>query len=74
MDLSSVEPGDIIRARVRGDEFLAFVEAKDYRSLTVNPVEHRVTYRTVKSSQVVALWKKSKQGPRSRASKEATHA
>lgn len=74
MDLTTVTPGDIIEAQVKGRKFLAFVEEKHYRSLVVNPVQHGVTYRTVKSTQVLGLWKKSKQRPRSRPQKkESVH-
>lgn len=75
MDLTNVHPGDIIEAKVKDRVFLAFVEAKQYGSLVVNPVERDITYRRVRSLQVLRLWVLSKQRPRSRLSdkKEAVH-
>jgi hypothetical protein len=73
MDLTTVHPGDIIEAEVNSRKFLAFVEAKHYRSLTVTPVQREITYRTVKSTEVQRLWLLSKQRPRQRNTKEAVH-
>lgn len=75
MDLTTVHPGDIIEAKIKGRVFLAFVEDKRYRSLVVNPVQREITYHSVKSTEVLRLWVLSKQRPRSRRrnTKEEAH-
>ena len=61
MNISNVKVGDIVECDVRGTVFKALVSgASDKGQLGVDPFAKAVTYRTVKSRQVVAHWRKSK--------------
>lgn len=67
MRLSAIQPGDLVLCDVRGVRFHAEVTAKQPRGLTVSPITANITYREVKSSQVVRHWR----APRTRAGGES---
>lgn len=60
MNLATVRPGDLIRADVRGNRFIAEVIDKEPGQLELAPVAGTFlpTYR-VKARQVVEHWRKA---------------
>ena len=60
MTLHGVNPGDIVLADQKGRRFYAVVTERRERELEVEPLDRRVTYRTVKAREVVGIWRKSR--------------
>ena len=60
MTLSGVNPGDIVLADRKGRRFYALVTERRERELEVEPLDRRVTYRTVKAREVLGIWRKSR--------------
>ena len=58
MKLVSVRAGDIVEVDIRGQRFLAKVEAKDQTGLDVEPLCRGVSYRRATSRQVCSHWSK----------------
>jgi hypothetical protein len=62
MTLGGVGPGDIVLADRKGRRFYAIVVQRRERELEVEPIDRRVTYRHVKSREVLGIWRKSRAG------------
>lgn len=62
MTLQNVKIGDVVQCDVRGRQFYALVIDKLPRALQVRPITHNITYTEVKSTQVIAHWRKAKNG------------
>ena len=60
MTLGGVNPGDIVLADRKGRRFYAVVVERRERELEVDPIDRRVTYRTVKAREVIGIWRKSR--------------
>lgn len=60
MTLGGVNPGDIVLADRKGWRFYALVVERRERELEVEPLDRRVSYRTVKAREVLAIWRKSR--------------
>ncbi len=60
MSLGGVNPGDIVLAERNGWRFYALVTERRERALELEPLDRRVSYRTVKAREVVAVWRKSR--------------
>lgn len=68
MNLTAVEPGDVIKADVRGRVFYALVDEKkttkgSQAELKVTPITPNISYYHLEANQVTDHWKK----PRRRA-------
>lgn len=59
MKLQSIRPGDIVGCDVRGQRFLAMVEAREAGAVSVDPIKRGVTYRRVTARQVKEHWRKA---------------
>lgn len=54
-------PGDILGIDIRGRQFLALYEAEtEDGDLSVKPLAPNISYYTVRTRDVVTLWRKSK--------------
>ena len=60
MTLGGVNPGDIVLADRKGRRFYAVVTERRERELEVQPIDRRVTYRTVKAREVLGIWRKGR--------------
>jgi hypothetical protein len=60
MTLGGVNPGDIVLADRKGRRFYALVTDRRERELEVEPIDRRVTYRTIKAREVMGIWRKSR--------------
>ena len=60
MTLGGVNPGDIVLADRKGRRFYALVVERRERELEVEPIDRRITYRTVKAREVLGIWRKSR--------------
>ena len=60
MTLGGVNPGDIVLADRKGRRFYALVVERRERELDVEPIDRRISYRTVKAREVVGVWRKSR--------------
>lgn len=63
MNLTAVEPGDVIKADVRGRVFYALVDEKktakgSQTELKVTPITPNISYYHLEANQVVEHWKK----------------
>ena len=63
MNLSNIYVGDIVLCDVKGRRFYALVEGKEPRALNVDPIS-RASWRRVKSTEVIAHFRRSKSGVR----------
>ncbi len=69
MRLDGINPGDLIRASVRGRVFHALVRGTQPGGLAVEPIEKNITYRQVKARDVIEHWAKRGR-PRAEAERE----
>ena len=60
MTLGGVNPGDIVLADRKGRRFYALVVERRERELEIEPIDRRVTHRTVKAREVIGIWRKSR--------------
>jgi hypothetical protein len=60
MTLGGVNPGDIVLADRKGRRFYAVVTERRERELEVEPIDRRISYRTVKAREVLGIWRKSR--------------
>ena len=60
MTFGGVNPGDIVLADRKGRRFYAVVTERRERELEVEPIDRRVTYRTVKAREVLGIWRGSR--------------
>jgi len=61
MNLSSVQPDDVVLVDKRGYRFHAVVtEAPRGGEIRVRPIDQRTTWRHATAREVVAHWRKSK--------------
>ncbi len=58
MTLGGVNPGHIVLDR-KG-RFYALVTARRERALELEPLDRRVSYRTVKAREVLGIWRQSR--------------
>lgn len=56
--LDGINPGDVVRASVRGRVFHALVKGTDPAGLQVEPLERGISYRHVKARDVLEHWAK----------------
>ena len=56
MRLDGIDPGDMIRASVRGRVFHALVRGATPGGLQIEPIERYITYRQIKAHAVVEHW------------------
>lgn len=69
MRLGGIRAGDLVLCDVRGARFHAEVTACDDDGLAVRPLKRAITYRHVRSRQVIAHWRKAgRSNPQSAAS------
>jgi hypothetical protein len=66
MTLSAVAAGDIVLADRKGRRFYAIVTERTATGLSVQPLDTRITYRTVTAREVIGLWRK-RRAPNARA-------
>ena len=50
----------IMLADRKGRRFYALVTDRRERELEVEPIDRRVTYRTIKAREVIGIWRKSR--------------
>lgn len=62
MKLAGVKAGDIVRCDIKGRQFLATVNAKTARYLSITPVCRGVTYRSATARETVEHWSRRKNG------------
>lgn len=60
MRTTSINPGDIVHSEIRGQGFYAKVTDKTDDGLAVEPLDRRVTFRTVTARQIVGHYRKAK--------------
>lgn len=60
MTLGGTNPGDIVLADRKGRRFYALVTERRERELEVEPIDRRISYRTVKAREVLGIWRKSR--------------
>jgi hypothetical protein len=60
MTLGGINPGDIVLADRKGRRFYAVVTERRERELEVEPIDRRISYRTVKAREVLGIWRKSR--------------
>ena len=58
MNLTSVNPGDIVQCDVRGIKFYATVEETLKGELSIKPLTRHINHYHVKATQVVGHYKK----------------
>lgn len=73
MNLTAVEPGDIIKADVRGRAFYAVVEEKKLEKgsqteLRVTPITRNISYYHLEANQVTDHWRKAGRRAKAKAS------
>jgi SOS-response transcriptional repressor LexA len=56
MRTASAKPGDIVRADVKGRRFHAYVVERNGQSMTVQPIESNISYRSLTTRQVIGVW------------------
>jgi hypothetical protein len=61
MKVAGIKTGDLVLLDVRGARFHAEVTGRDENGLTVLPLQRAITYRHVRSRQVIAHWRKAAQ-------------
>lgn len=62
MTLGGLNPGDIVLVDRKGRRFYALVLERRERELEVEPIDRRITYRTVRAREVLGIWRKGRAG------------
>lgn len=62
MQLSAIQPGDVVLVDKRGARFHAHVTGKQRGELRLRPIERNISYTTATATarEIVAHWRKSK--------------
>lgn len=60
MTLSSVKVGDVVEVDKKGRRFFARVTLVGESSLTLRPLDNRISYRSCTAREVIGIWHANK--------------